>query len=210
LQVIGHRGWPARYADNSLEGIVAASEVAAMVETDVRRANGALVISHDPVTEPTDPLHLDRLLEALPDYPLNLEVKNFPGEAGFEPHHEIGVDTAARARRQDLLTCFFWPTVDEIHRAYPSLATGILVDQGWDLALALKHAVRCGHTFLMPHWSVALEQRQSTELAAEHGLRIVVWTLNDPQRAPELANLGVSGIITDDPGAMSAALKELL
>jgi glycerophosphoryl diester phosphodiesterase len=54
---------------------------------------------------------------------------------------------------------------------------------------------------------VALDQRDATVAAAEHGFEIIVWTLNDPNRVGELANLGVTGIITDDPGAMTAALE---
>ena len=180
-----------------------------MVETDIRRTEeGELVLSHDPITNADGLVRLSELLTAVEGFPLNLEVKNFPGEGGFEPDHDSGLATAELARPGDLLTCFFWPTVDEIHRRFPEVATGLLVDRSWDLTIATRHARSVGHKTLVAHWSVALDQAQATKAAAEQGLEIVVWTLNDVTRITELANLGVTAIITDDPGAMSAALKD--
>jgi glycerophosphoryl diester phosphodiesterase len=50
--VVGHRGWPTRYPDNTLAGFISASEVADAIETDVRRCgDGKLVLSHDPVLD---------------------------------------------------------------------------------------------------------------------------------------------------------------
>ena len=47
--VVGHRGWPRRFPDNTLTGFLAASAVADAIELDVRRsADGKLVLSHDP------------------------------------------------------------------------------------------------------------------------------------------------------------------
>jgi glycerophosphoryl diester phosphodiesterase len=36
---------------------------------------------------------------------------------------------------------------------------------------------------------------------------VTVWTLNDPEMARDLAAIGVTAIITDDPGLMSQALR---
>ena len=207
LLVIGHRGWPARFPDNSLAGIKAAAAVAAMVEVDVRRADsGVLVLSHDPVTPEADPLTLDQLLAAVPSSPLNLEIKNFPGDIGFEADHGLALETAAMSRPGDLLTCFYWPTVDEVRLRYPGAATGLLIDVGASISDALAHALHQGHGTLVPNWELALSQPDATREAAAAGLRIAVWTLNDPSQAVALAKLGVSAIITDDPGFMTEAL----
>lgn len=189
---------------------MAASAVAEMVETDVRLTDhGELVLSHDPIESPDGLPRLDDLLGAVADFPLNLEIKNFPGEPGFDPDHGVGLDTAARARPNDLLTCFFWPTVDAIHRVFPDLATGLLVSYDWDVTIAARHGRERGHRALALFWSLALAEPQATRAAVDDGLEVVVWTLNDPALIPELANLGVTGIITDDPGAMRAALEAL-
>ena len=48
VKVVGHRGWPARFPDNCLAGIMAAGEVSDMVEIDLRlTADGVVVLSHD-------------------------------------------------------------------------------------------------------------------------------------------------------------------
>lgn len=206
LAVIGHRGWPTRFPDNSLEGIKAAAEVAAMVEVDVRRdPSGTLVLSHDPVNRESQAPTLDQVLAAVSS-PLNLEIKNFPGDYGFEDDHRLALETAARARPGDLLTCFFWQTVDEVRLRHPAVPTGLLIDVGASIADATVHALHQGHGTLVPNWELALTQPDETRRAIDAGLDVAVWTLNDPTTIPALAKLGVGAIITDDPGLMAAAL----
>lgn len=47
-----------------------------------------------------------------------------------------------------------------------------------------------------------LPVRRLARLAPLHGIRVHVWTINDPQTALELWQAGVNGIITDDPALM--------
>jgi glycerophosphoryl diester phosphodiesterase len=206
LLIIGHRGWPARFPDNSLAGIKAAAEVASMVEVDVRRDNsGVLVLSHD--APAGESLTLDQALAALPSLSFNLEIKNFPGDVGFEADHGLALECAAKSRAGDLLTCFYWPTIDEVRLRYPEVATGLLIDAGASISDATAHALHQGHGTLVPNWELVLSQPDATREAAASGLVIAVWTLNDPTKALALAKLGVSAIITDDPGFMADALS---
>ena len=39
-------------------------------------------------------------------------------------------------------------------------------------------------------------------VAAADELAVLVWTVNDPGHATALADAGISGIFTDDPGLM--------
>jgi len=226
MKVIGHRGWPTRYPDNVLAGVAAAFEVADMVEVDVRVSGDRnLVLSHDPVLGglPVDetpwatlaqldlgggfhPASLDQLLERFPTSPFNLEVKNHPGEPGFDPDHKVALRTAAAARPGDLLTCFYWPTMDAVRLDFPDVATGLLVDSDWDLAKAVDHALAEGHLAVVAQWELALRSGPVVQTAAEAGLAVAVWTLNDPSRVDELASIGVTAIITDDPGEMRRAV----
>lgn len=180
-----------------------------MVETDVRRnSSGVLVLSHDPIGPADHHLQLTDLLQALPAFPFNLEIKNFPGEPDFDPDHGTALATAELARGFDLLTCFFWPSVDLVRRRYPAIATGLLVDVGWDLTVAARHELEVGHRALVAHWSVILAQPDQAVAAAAAGLDLMVWTLNDPSFVSKLTELGVSAVITDDPGAMTAYLRD--
>ena len=226
MKVIGHRGWPTRYPDNVLEGIAAALEVADMVEVDVRVSGDEhLVLSHDPalgglaVAETAwaalaevdlgggfHPASLDQLLERFPLSPFNLEVKNSPGQPGFDPDHGGALRTAALARPGDLLSCFFWPTMDAVRLSFPGVATGLLVDSDWDVAEAVDHALAQGHLAIIPHWELALRSAPACQIAAEAGLTVAVWTLNDPSLVGELESIGVTAIITDDPGELRRAV----
>lgn len=226
MKVIGHRGWPTRYPDNVLEGIAAAFQVADMVEVDVRAAGDRnLILSHDPVLGGLPvgetswpmlaqvdlgggfhPASLDQLLERFPTSPFNLEVKNSPTDPWFEPDHGLALRTAAAARPGDLLSCFFWPTMDAVRLDSPDVATGLLVDSHWDLAGAVDHALAQGHLAVIPQWELALRSGPACQIASEAGLTVAVWTLNDPSQVDELASIGVTAIITDDPGELRRAV----
>ncbi len=226
MKVIGHRGWPTRFPDNVLEGIAAALEVADMVEVDVRvSGDRRLVLSHDPILGGLavaetpwsalagvdvgggfHPASLDQLLRRFPMSSFNLEVKNSPGDPGFDPEHDSALRTASHARPGDLLSCFYWPTMDAVRLRFPGVATGLLVDSDWDLAAAVDHALAKGHVAVIPQWALALRSGPSCRVAAEAGLMVAVWTLNDPSRVGELESIGVTAIITDDPGELRRAV----
>lgn len=197
-----------------------------MAEIDVRRtADGRLVLAHDPdvagrVVARTrwselaeldlggglHPVLLDDVIALLPDFPLNLEVKNDPTQPGFEADGALGLDTADRARPFDLLTSFHWPTVDAVHRAHPNLATGLLATPSYDLGSALDHATVQGHTAVVPHWSMLVADPGAIARAHERGVRVATWTVNDDDVAVGLAEQGIDAIITDDPGRMAETL----
>ncbi len=222
-KVVGHRGWPARYPDNTLAGFVAAAQVAAMVELDVRRSrDGKLVLSHDPhlgglvvadhtwqtlaeldLGEGHHPALLDEVLAALPGTSVQMEIKNFPDQPGFEPDHRLGLEAAARTRPGDIVTSFNPETLLAVRRDFPDVDTGLAVEAWVGMEAALDACVEVGHRALVP--AVALLTRP-LEAEVVRGVEIYPWTVNDPERARELVAWGVSGIITDDPGLMAQTL----
>jgi glycerophosphoryl diester phosphodiesterase len=210
-----------------MAGIEAATKVSDMVEVDVRQAaDGTLVLSHDPHLNGLEvhtstwaqladldlggghrPLTLETLLSRFPHFPFNLEIKNYPGDPGFDQTHGPAYLVADRARSEDLLTCFYWPTMDALRLSHPDVRTGLLVDVGGSIADAVKHALEAGHGVVVPHWQTARSDPMAVDEARESGLDVTVWTLNDPEMARDLAAIGVTAIITDDPGLMSQALR---
>lgn len=221
--VWGHRGWPSRFPDNTEAGIRAAAAVAAGVEVDVRAtADGRLMLSHDPVMEGRfvcrarwDELRrLDfdgyhpALLEDILDVavPLDLEVKNDPEEPDFDPAHRVGREVADHARAGDIVTSFWWPTVDAIRSSHPDIATGLLLWGPVDPTSAIRHAVDGGHGTIVPeHDQVDAELMES---ARHEGLRVFTWTVDDVDEAIRLAALGVDAIITNRPGELIADQPE--
>ena len=210
-----------------MAGIEAAAQVADMIEVDVRQAaDGTLVLSHDPHLDGLEvhsstwsqladldlggghrPLTLETLLGAFPGFPFNLEIKNYPGDPGFDQTHGLAYLVADRARPADLLTCFFWPTMDAVRISHPGVRTGLLIDVGGSIGDAVSHAAELGHEVVVPHWQTARADPMAVDEARESGLDVTVWTVNDPEMARDLATIGVNAIITDDPGLMSQALR---
>jgi glycerophosphoryl diester phosphodiesterase len=222
--VVGHRGWPTRFPDNTLTGLLAAAVVADSLETDIRRsADGKLVLSHD--AEICDlvvanhvwaelaeldlgggehPALLDEAIAAVPGTPFQFEVKNLPHQPGFEPDHRIGLETAERSRPGDIVTSFNWLTLAAVRRVFPEVATGVLVAATGDVDEAIGRCRELGHTALLP--SVQLPEPDLAR-ALSSGLQVYPWVVDGPSLAGELADLGVSGIITDDPAAIRSALE---
>lgn len=218
ILVFGHRGWPERFPENTLSGLMAAAEVADGVEVDVRRsADGKLILSHDPellglsVAETSwaelaeldlgqghHPALLDEAMAALPDTPMQLEVKNWPMDPGFEPDHRLALETAERARPGDIVTCFNPETLASVRRTFPEVATGLAVST--EIDAALEECERRGHQALIPHFNLIQD-------SLDTDLDVFPWTVNDVDIANELVQMGVTGIITDDPGPMAERLR---
>ncbi len=219
--MIGHRGWPARYPDNTLAGFVAASNVADGFELDVRRsADGKLVLSHDPhlgghVVAATSwpilaeldlggghhPALLDEALALLAETPVQIEIKNYPFEHGFEPDHRLALEAAERARPGDIITSSNPKTLETVRRVFPEVRTGLIVEGSSSLEEAVDGCIQAGHS------SVVAERGMVTEVV-RFEIETYVWTVNEPSEAIELAQLGVSGIITDDAPAIADALRD--
>jgi glycerophosphoryl diester phosphodiesterase len=217
FSVIAHRGASTRHRENTVEAFLAAARLGADgVELDVRRAaDGALVVHHD-ATLPTGaaivnlnskeipewvPL-LPAALEACGDLLVNIEIKNAPDEADWDPTEAVARGAARlvqRLGRQDktILSSFTIASIDAAKEADPTLPTALLTlpfaDQ--DEALALIEAR--GHQALNPHHAAV-----SPELTAKaHAQQTAVytWTVDDPDRMRWLAQAGVDGIITNVP-----------
>ncbi len=217
LMVVGHRGWPTRFPDNTLAGFLAAALIADGVELDIRRSSdGKLVLSHDPsigglevssnpwsvlgdvdLGDGHQPALLDEVVAALPALPIQFEIKNVPHEPGFEPDHRVALEAAERARPGDMVTSFNWESLAAVHRVFPDVATGVLVGGSGDIDRAIDECLDVGHPALVP--SIEFPTLGLAR-ALETGLRVFPWVVNDPDRADELASLGVTGMITDDPG----------
>jgi glycerophosphoryl diester phosphodiesterase len=219
LEVIGHRGWPSRYPDNTLPGFISAAPFCDGVEMDVRRSiDGKLALSHDThlgqlevSTTPwsflsevdlgngAKPCLLDEALAALPDTPAFIEIKNTPGERGYEPDHRLALEAAALSRPTDVIISFNWASVNEVRRIFPDTLTGLNVGVFGSLDEAIRHGAEAGHQYLVP--DVDLVKGSTTPIP--DGFRVAVWSTRAGEAfetsIDELVSTGVSGIITDDP-----------
>jgi glycerophosphoryl diester phosphodiesterase len=202
------------------------------VEVDVRRTlDGALVVHHDPappggpVLRTVDLAEVRRQLPAIPTLDealdecagllVNVEIKNLPWEPDFDPNEAVAdavVELLAARGGSDhvLVSSFHLPTIDHVRTIAPEVPTAFLCIAGIDLRAMADLAADHGHVAVHPDVR-ALEGPTAAELvghALTRGLAVNVWTVNEPADAVRLTRLGVTGLITDVPEVMIAALDQ--
>jgi glycerophosphoryl diester phosphodiesterase len=234
--VVGHRGgrgegWP---AENTLEAFeMAHAQGARAIELDVRAcADGAAIVFHDEtLARMTSGRRDDRvrdlrwgelrgidlgrgarapsLAEALAwardrDVAVNVELKHdVPDRLALAR----AAASAILARGADVLLSSFDPLLlAMVGAAAPRIPRALLVHAGQPLwASALQEAARpwLARSLHLEH-AQAAPRRIARYL--RRGLRLGVWTVNEPRDAAELVREGVATIITDAPGAVLGAL----
>lgn len=227
--VVGHRGAPREVAENTLASFLAAIDRGAdWVELDARRCADGVVVHHDAVTSDGTPVveqslaelaargipTLHEVLTALPtEVGIDIELKNLPGEPDYdEAEQRLGdavAELVAGDRGRPLLVSSFNPEAVE-----PLRGTGVgigLLTTGWmRLDAAVRVARELGFDVVCPHdSSPGLADDPAAAVAEAHGagLELLVWTVDDPQRARELAAAGVDAICTNDPAAVAEVLR---
>lgn len=229
--VLGHRGAPRDAVENTLTAFTeAAAQGADGVELDVHRAaDGALVVHHDAEAAgfgilaehdlpairralPAIPT-LDEVFDACAGMLVNVEVKNSPQDADFDPQDRCAEAVVDLVRRRGLhatalVSSFHLPTIDRVRALDPDIATGYLVVVDPMPMAALEIADDHGHRALHPHLA-ALGEAFAPKVvarAADLGIALNVWTVNDPAEIARLGAVGVDGIITDTPRIARHAL----
>jgi glycerophosphoryl diester phosphodiesterase len=195
--VIAHRGacWDA--PENTLEAFELAVEQGAdYVEFDVRDRHGELVVCHDP-DPPAGVATLEEALGLLSGrIGLAVEIK--------EPNLAVRTLQALREHEVDdgelIFLSFLADELDTVLRLRPGART--------ELHLGPQPDPSRGTRF----WGVGFEepaQPEPVRQAQSLGLATLVFTVNEPARIGELAELGVTGIFSDRPGLLRETLASL-
>lgn len=217
--VVAHRGSPDAalgIRENTLEAFLHALQLGADgVELDVRMtADGALAVHHDPVIDgcgvlceltagelpPHVPL-LSAALDACAGLSVNIEIKNLPGEPGFDPEDQVVREVVAQVEESGwtagVVVSSFWPqTLEAVRDAQPDLATGLLLASWFDPEASVDAALSRGCTALHPH--VDLVSPQLVGRAHDAGLAVATWTVNGRSAVARVEAAGVDTLITDD------------
>jgi glycerophosphoryl diester phosphodiesterase len=223
MLILAHRGAHAVAEPNTVAALRAAAATGADgVEFDVRAtADGRLVVHHDPDL-PDGRLIIETRAGDLPDGVagltealaacealalVNVEIKGSPLERGYDPSHAIaaGVARELDGREGVVVSCFDLSTLDAVRAAAPRVPTGWLTMAGYDQAAAVARAAAGGHSAIHPP-----DQAVDPALVAAArgaGLRIAVWTVNEPARMVALAAMGVDVLITDQPELAVAVVR---
>lgn len=222
--VLGHRGSGAGPGENTLAAFVqAVADGADGVELDARRTvDGALVVHHDPVIPgagavseltvrdlPAQVPLLEAALDALGAGLVNIEVKNLPHEAGFDPDELTARQVAAlvserRSWLSVVVSAFTPASLRAALEAAPEAVTGWLLPGGLDVAALVEPAARAGYAALHPHHSLVAGDWVA---AAHHrGLSVNTWTVNEAADLRRVVAAGVDAVITDSVATARSVL----
>jgi glycerophosphoryl diester phosphodiesterase len=202
--------------ENTLEAFHRARELGADgVELDVRlTADGGLAVHHDAVVPGAGPVHelatadlpshvplLVDALEACAGMLVNIEIKNHPGEAAFDPTERASglvVDEVEElGRAGTVVVSSFWSAaLGAVRSAGPGLACGLLVVPAFAPASSIEAAVALGCTAV--HLPVGLVDGPTVAAAHDVGLAVAAWTVADADTLAAVLAAGVDTVITDD------------
>ncbi len=227
FSVIGHRGAGGRFPENTLKAIEYAIEIGVdIVEVDVRSTrDGELVVFHDPdlkrlfgidkkvrdleyrwirenlrLGDQYIPL-LSEVLDLIGDrVGLFIEVKEPDTvEKIVEMVEEYGlVDSIA-------LISFYDEALKHVRRLSGNIVTGLIYFRPPG---RLFDAKKLGASIVLPRYSIAT--RKANDYAHRLGLKVVVWTVNDPGLVVEMFRRNVDGIASDYPDMVLRVRGELV
>src|ERR1019366_39101 len=91
--------------------------------------------------------------------------------------------------------------LDRYRTLDPATPTGLLTLWNVDVDAALSLVLERGHAALHPHVRAFTSRKAAavTGRAHERGVRVHVWTVNQPARVRRLAAAGVDAVVTDVP-----------
>jgi glycerophosphoryl diester phosphodiesterase len=230
--VVGHRGgrgggWPTENTIAAFEE--ARRQGARAVELDVRTcAGGEVVVFHDRALQDAGGARdRGRLVKDVTGRELRaLGVPTLQEALRWARERDVGVNVemkhdvadrlglarstarAVRATGADVLFSSFDPILLSLAGVFAAdVPRALLVHSGQPVwADVLQRLARSP-------WAefIHLDRTQAHPTAIarllRRGLRVGVWTVNDPEEAVRLVRLGVTSIITDAPGAVGAAVN---
>ncbi len=231
--VYAHRGDRSRAADNTLEAYRLAVEAGTDgIELDVRRtADGVLIVSHDDHVPGLDPFAaiefgalramapqvptLQEAMEAIPAHVfVNVEIKNFPYDAGYDTERTIVDETLDALSNYDdpgriLLSSFDVASVQRAGEVAPGFLSGQLLLQAFPLDAGMAVATQLGADALIPHLShVADDAMGHVAGIRDSGLAVVVWGVDTPEDVALVASADVNAVITDDPAMARSVIGQ--
>jgi glycerophosphoryl diester phosphodiesterase len=158
---------------------------------------------------------LEEVLEEFPGVILNLDIKQTA--PAVVPYEEALASLLRRHRRtDDVIVASF---LDAAGEAFSTFAPEIATSAGTMGVAGFIQSVRSGeepapmrHVALQvpaTFGDVVLVDQRFVDVAHQQGLAVHVWTIEEESEMERLCGLGVDGIITDRPSALTAVLDRL-
>jgi glycerophosphoryl diester phosphodiesterase len=220
---IGHRGAAALAPENSLEAIALAVELGCdLVEFDVHAVGSSLVVTHDPPDVADGLPALDEVLALLAasDAGVHLDLKSQRAERpvveALRRHSLVQRTVVSSFRRPTLQALHVLEPGLRLGRTYPQDRTGLTKRPAFQPpARAIVRVLRrtlprylpsllagSNATAAVLYWEVVSEAAVARCHAL--GAPVLVWTVDDAGLLPWLDEIGVDGVITNDPRIFGA------
>ena len=139
---------------------------------------------------------------------LDIELKNIPGDPGFDPSRELAAEEVVKQlyefdyRGLALVSSFNWLSIERVRDLAPDLPTGFLSIAEMDPRAALSYAVDKGHRFVLPQAGAVSEAGEDfVREAHDTGVLVGTWTIDDPAEIARMFDWGVDAVATNDPAA---------
>ena len=224
VRILAHRGASRVARENTLDAFGEARRLGADgVELDARvSADGAVVVHHDAEIPgvgviaslqvadlpPHVPL-LDAAIDACGDMVVDVELKDLPGEPGYDAGYPLARQVARLIAVRGLLgrsvvSSFGLMALGAALEAEPGLTTGWLTPQWFHPPTALETLRNLGHRAWHPEYEAVTDQLVAQ--AHEAGIEVTTWTVDDPDAIRQLSRAGVDAIITNVPDVARAVL----
>lgn len=192
MKIYGHRGFSAKYPQNTILSIQKALDAGADgVEIDVRpNTKGVLVLSHDRNIKKTAP-HLDEVLAKFGNkIIINIEVKTHAvGDKLFDLLKKLRIEP-----NQIIISSFFHSWIIKMKKKYPGYPMA-LITASEELDLGHK-AKKSGIEYVHAFWE-RLTPAMTKELK-KNNIKINAWTINEQDSFESVKKLKVDGVIGDD------------
>jgi glycerophosphoryl diester phosphodiesterase len=232
LLCIAHRGAMGHAPENTIASIQKALELGApCIEIDVYSVNGDLLVIHDERLERTtngkgklwdhdfgylrsldagNGERIPTLAEVCGEIDgracLNIELKgaNVAADVVYFIQNMLDPDVSCWRREQLLISSFDHRALEQVHKLDPSLNLAAL---GYSIPTSYAHfAQELGAIAVNP--SLELIDQVYVDDAHARGLKVYVYTVNEPEDIQAMATMGVDGVFTNYPERVLAHYQQ--
>ena len=218
---IGHRGARAYAPENTLASFKKAIEIGVdAVELDVRKTkDNQIVVIHDADVKRTT--NGEGLVSEL----ALKEIKSFSAEGGekiptleevlgfldkkvkvFVELKEMGIEEqvlsivhAKKLEKNVVITSFLEDALKKVRELDKDIETGLIYAKHKN---PIKAALELKANYLFALYRFT--HTANVQKAHENGLKVIVWTINNPEEVEEYAKKGVDGIASDKPDILAS------
>jgi glycerophosphoryl diester phosphodiesterase len=222
ILAIAHRGARTHGSENTLASFVAAiGHGADGIELDVHlTSDGKLVVLHDPTIDRTtngsgevcqissdDLRHfsidgkypiptLVEVLDALgPQCLINIELKTIDCALPTIALLSDYIESRKYDPMRFIVSSFDWTALQLIREKDPRIPVGVLTATDIDLAIAFARFIKA--ETIHPYYH--LLSHEKVEMIHSYGMRVFVWTVNEPEDIENITAFKPDGIISDYP-----------